>query len=197
MDEPGARMDLQRAWTPAYAAPMTQPSRALYLPPGVVPVTPPIAPSGPGGIPFDRTFFEKILPGAIAAFCQQVDCDVPLVELLTIDGTSHYVKGISGVSDSWVALHTIQQDHDHPIQVFIPYQTIFRVEVHPAESEPRHRLGFVLGDAPAQKTPPVIVAPAVSTPDEEAAEQAGGDQPESAAEKTAPAKARRRSPRSS
>ncbi|MGE5597279.1 MAG: hypothetical protein ACM3S1_14740 [Hyphomicrobiales bacterium] len=128
---------------------MTVPQRVIYLPPGVVPSpqTPPS--SGPipiPAIPFDRNFFENILPQSIDAFCQQADCDSPIVELLTIDGATHYVKGISGVSDAWVALHTKREDHEHDVEVFLPYQTIYRVELHPAEDASRHRLGFLPPD---------------------------------------------------
>ena len=135
---------------------MTQPSRVIYLPPGVTPAAaqPTQAPVAFPGIPFDRNFFEHILPQSIQSFCSQVECKVPVVELLTVDGTTHYVNGISGVSDQWVALHTAMPDHEHPVQVFIPYQTIFRVEIHPAENERRHRLGF-LSELAAPVVPPV------------------------------------------
>ncbi|MEO8541504.1 MAG: hypothetical protein ABI577_17305 [bacterium] len=124
---------------------MTQPSRTIYLPPGVVapqgPSSPPIAPSP--GIPFDKFFFQSLLPQAINAFCAQANCTVPIVEVLTVDGITHYVNGISGVSDQWVALHVTKEDHGHPIQMFVPYQTIFRVEIHPEMDEERRHLGFV------------------------------------------------------
>ncbi|MBI2765386.1 MAG: hypothetical protein HYX53_05660 [Chloroflexi bacterium] len=143
-----------------------QPSRVLYLPPGVAAAAPQAV--AIPGLPFDRNFFQNILPQAIQSFCTQVECGVPVVELLTVDGTTHFVNGISGVSDQWVALHTSELDHEHVKQVFVPYQTIFRVEVHPAENERRHRLGFLLGaprpmsvstgpDAPA--VPPVNEKP--------------------------------------
>lgn len=125
---------------------MTQPSRLIYLPPGVAAV--PAAPVTNNGAPFDRNFFENVLPPAIAAFCSQVNCEVPVVELTTIDGVRHYVNGISGVADQWVALQTSSPDHEHPTQVFIPYQTIFRVEIHPEHDARRHRLGFVTDTAP-------------------------------------------------
>ena len=80
---------------------------------------------------------------AIKSFCTQVSCTSPIVELLTVDGTKHYVKGISGVSDTWVALHTQHEEHEHDIQVFLPFATIFRVEVHPEEDEVQRRLGFL------------------------------------------------------
>ncbi len=124
---------------------MTQPSRLIYLPPGVAAV--PAAPVTNNGAPFDRNFFENVLPPAIAAFCSQGNCEVPVVELTTIDGTRHYVNGISGVADQWVALQTSSPDHEHPTQVFIPYQTIFQVEIHPEHDVRRHRLGFVTDTA--------------------------------------------------
>ncbi|GIW12849.1 MAG: hypothetical protein KatS3mg062_0288 [Tepidiforma sp.] len=120
---------------------MTQPSRVIYLPPGVAAV--PAAAATGNGAPFDRNFFENVLPPAIAAFCSQVNCEVPVVELTTIDGVTHYVNGISGVADQWVALQTSSPDHEHTTQVFIPYQTIFRVEIHPEHDARRHRLGFI------------------------------------------------------
>jgi hypothetical protein len=128
---------------------MTQPSRVIYLPPGVVP-GPTAQPQQPGppqvipsGIPFDRAFFENVLPGSVASFSQQVECEHPLVQVLTVDGAVHYVKGLSGVSDSWVALHTQTPDTDSAVQMFVPYQTIFRVSIHPCEEHNR-QLGFVL-----------------------------------------------------
>jgi hypothetical protein len=109
------------------------------MPPGPAAAEVPVA-----GAPFDRAFFQQVLPQAIQSFCTQTKCEAPLVEVLTVDGTTHYVNGISGVSDTWVALHTASRDHEHPVQVFIPYQTIFRVAVHPErEGEQRH-LGFYL-----------------------------------------------------
>jgi hypothetical protein len=96
------------------------------------------------GIPFDRVFFEQILPGAIGAFCSQVQCDAPVVEVTTIDGVTHYVKGISGVHDAWVALHVSRKEHERPSQVFIPYQTIFRVEIDPCSDVYPRRLGFMV-----------------------------------------------------
>lgn len=126
---------------------MTVPSRVIYLPPGVTPTPAPAGPiTGlPSAVPFDRAFFEQVLPQSIRHFCEQVDCgQLPVVELLTVDGTTHYVNGISGVSDSWVALHTSNIEHEHPVQVFIPYQTIFRLSIHPAEDHGRRRLGFLV-----------------------------------------------------
>jgi hypothetical protein len=125
---------------------MGQPSRVIYLPPGVAaPAISPTqqVPGGPSAVPFDRGFFEKVLPQAVGAFFQQAKCDQPVVELLTVDGTTHYVKGISGVADSWVALSTSTEDHKQPIQVFLPYQTIFRVEIHPCDPA-RRPMGFVI-----------------------------------------------------
>ncbi|MGE0598521.1 MAG: hypothetical protein AB7J35_01680 [Dehalococcoidia bacterium] len=132
-----------------------QPSRVIYLPPGVVPPqpvqqSPAIVPSG---IPFDRAFFEQIIPPAVAGFCKQVGCNVPVLELMTVDGVTHYVNGISGVADQWVALQTSLPDHPHPVQTFIPYQTIFRVEIHPEADERRAHLGFITDNV--QSTPQV------------------------------------------
>ena len=118
-----------------------QPSRVIYLPPGVAAPMP--AGSGVTGFPFDRGFFEQVLPPAIAGFCKQVECIAPVVEIMTVDGVTHYVNGISGVSDQWVALQTSVPDHPHPIQTFVPYQTILRVEIHPEGDERRAHLGFV------------------------------------------------------
>ena len=126
---------------------MSQPSRTIFLPPGVTAPAPAHAPMSLG-VPFDRQFFEQVLPGAIAGFCSQVECTTPVVELMTTDGTSHFVNGISGVSDQWVALQTSLPDHHHVAQVFIAYQTIFRVEVHPETDERRRHLGFDLSDEP-------------------------------------------------
>lgn len=135
-----------------------QPSRVIYLPPGVAAPQqlPPTQAIIPNGVPFDRTFFEHVLPGAVASFCSQVDCHIPVLELSTLDGITHYVNGISGVADQWVALQTSLPDHPHPIQSFIPYQTIFRVEIHPEGDERRAHLGFVTDT----NQPPPEVAPA-------------------------------------
>jgi hypothetical protein len=99
----------------------------------------------PGGIPFDKTFFADVLPAAVQSFCEQSACEGPIVEVLTADGARHFVKGISGVADLWVALHTSHPDHDHDLQVFLPYQAIYRVEIHPEEDPRQRRLGFVVG----------------------------------------------------
>lgn len=141
-----------------------QPSRVIYLPPGVV------APPAPGpgivstGIPFDRAFFEQVLQPAIVGYCEQVGCTIPVVELSTVDGVTHYVNGIAGVADQWVALQTSVPDHPRPIQVFVPYQTIYRVEIHPESDERRAHLGFATtsvkglpsiqpGESPSAKAP--------------------------------------------
>jgi hypothetical protein len=118
-------------------------------------------------VPFDKTFFEAVLPQAIAAFCKQVQCgDAPIVELLTVDGTRHFVKGIAGVSDSWVALHTSEVDHQRPVEVFIPYATIFRIAVQPATDLARHHLGFAVGEtrSPQVQVPVPAPAPAAAKP---------------------------------
>lgn len=122
---------------------MTQGQNVLYLPQGVAMAPSSPAPQAPTGPPFDKTFFQAILPTAIKNFCEQTKCEAPIVELLTVDGTRHFVKGISGVADQWVALHTEQEDHEHPVQVFLPYQTIYRVEVHPEKDAKQRRLGFI------------------------------------------------------
>ncbi|KAA0234530.1 MAG: hypothetical protein HUU14_10720 [Dehalococcoidia bacterium] len=119
---------------------MVQAANVIYLPPGVAAAPPQVAQTA---IPFDRAFFEQILPGAVSAFCEQTGCEGPIVEVLTLDGTTHYVNGISGLTDSWVALHTADPEHDHAVQVFVPYQTIFRVEVHPSSDLHPGRMGFV------------------------------------------------------
>ncbi|MEX2080359.1 MAG: hypothetical protein WEC33_01980 [Dehalococcoidia bacterium] len=126
---------------------MTQPSRVIYLPPGLVPAPAPPADvhtAGSGtGIPFDRQFFTETLPASVQVFCEQAVCPVPVVEVLTVDGTTHYVNAVAGASDSWVALQTANVEHEHPTHVFIPYLTIFRVEIHPEPDVNRQRLGFV------------------------------------------------------
>ncbi len=121
---------------------MTQPARVIYLPPGVVPTPALTQGNVPGTAPFDRAFFEQVLSPAIASFCAQTQCKVPVVELMTVDGDTHYVNGVAGMTDTWVALQTSTIEHQHPAQVFIPFQTIFRVEIHPEPDEKRHHLGF-------------------------------------------------------
>lgn len=126
----------------------TQTGKVIYLPAGVSAVPVPPAASPTAGLPFDRAFFEGVLPAAVASFRQQLSCDSPVVEVLTVDGTTHYVKGISGVSDLWVALTTVAEDHEPPTQSFVAYQTVFRVEIHPC-GETRRHLGFVTSPPPA------------------------------------------------
>ncbi len=121
-------------------------SNVIYLPQGVAAPSPALQHAN--GAPFDRAFFEQLLPRAVGAFCEQAGCDSPVVEVLTTDGTTHFVIGISGFTDAWVALHVSEPDHGHPVQVFIPYQTVFRVEIHPASDIHEGRLGFVTTPAP-------------------------------------------------
>lgn len=123
----------------------------LILPPGAVTPTAPTA-SGP---PFDRDFFESVLPSAIQSYCSQVSCTMPLVQLFTADGARHYIRAISGVNDQWVALHTQEELNEQPVQVFIPYATVIRVEIHPDLSPDLRRFGF-LTDA----EPPTPLIPA-------------------------------------
>lgn len=142
---------------------MNLPSRVIYLPPGVVPpaaVAPTQAAPVNTGIPFDRVFFQQILPAAIAEFCKQAGCDIPVVEVNTVDGMTLYVNGISGVSDQWVALSTARPDHPHPVQMFVPYQTIYRVEIHPEPDEKRAHLGFVTAPPREPEVIPPLAAPA-------------------------------------
>ena len=117
----------------------------LILPPGAVPTTPASSPSGP---PFDRNFFESVLPNAIQSYCSQVSCTMPLVQLFTADGARHYIRAISGVSDQWVALHTQEEANEEPVQVFIPYVTVIRVEIHPDLSPDLRRFGFLTDSTP-------------------------------------------------
>jgi hypothetical protein len=136
---------------------MTQPQHVIYLPPGVVPAARPLAARvsvPPSAVPYHRQFIETLLPQAVQAFCQQVECNIPRVELYTLDGAVLFVNGISGVTDSWVAVHGSRESHDHPIQVFVPYQTIFRVEIHPESDETHRHLGFI-------QPLPGVVTPAV------------------------------------
>lgn len=162
----------------------------IYLPPGVAAPSPSPAQAAavPSGIPFDRNFFQTILPQAVGAFCSQTDCQIPRVELLTVDGTTHYVSGIIGVHDTWVALQIAKEEHRHPIQVFIPYNTIFRVEVHP-ESERRRHIGFITepdvdGHPHVIQEPAQIVA-AADAPAEPAPAPAPAESPAESAEKPA------------
>ena len=120
------------------------PETALFLPPGVVPPgAAAAAPAVASGPPFNREFFEQVLPMSVKSFCSQVGCESPIVELHAVDGSKHFVKAISGVSDWWVALHTTHEDHDHDVQIFLPFTTIFRVEIHPEEDEAQRSLGFL------------------------------------------------------
>jgi hypothetical protein len=135
---------------------MTQPSSVIYLPPGVVPATP-AAQRPVDGLPFGRQFFEAVLPRAVTAFCDSVECKIPRVELYTTDGATHFVNAVSGVTDLWVALQTRREGHDHSIEVFVPYQTIYRVEIHPESDENHGGLGFYL---PAVNVMPPAVQPA-------------------------------------
>lgn len=115
----------------------------LILPPGAVPPTP--SASGP---PFDRNFFESVLPNAIQSYCSQVACTMPLVQVFTADGARHYIRAISGVTDQWVALHTQEELNEQPVQVFIPYATVIRVEIHPDLSPDLRRFGFLTDSSP-------------------------------------------------
>jgi len=110
------------------------------------------------GIPFDRMFFQNMLPAAIKAYCEQVHCVAPQVQVATVDGTVHHVVGISGVADGWVALHATREDHEHTMEIFLPYQTIYRVEIHPEADSAHNHLGFSL---PLDGAPtPALQAPA-------------------------------------
>ena len=144
---------------PQPPGPSTQ--RVIFLPPGVMPAPQPLPQQQvhpQAGLPFDRTFFEQVLPGSIASFCQQVKCTQPVVEVLTVDGVTHFVRGVSGLSDAWVALHTRVDNHDEDIQVFIPYASIFRVAIHPAEDDHKSTMGFLVANkgkaSAAVKAPP-------------------------------------------
>ena len=102
-----------------------------------------------------------MLAQSIQAFCAQVACTNPVVEVLTVDGAVHYVKGISGVADNWIALHTTSPEHHDAIQVFIPYQTIFRVAIRPCDDD-RRPLGFIVDKFADAGPPPSAVAAAAS-----------------------------------
>jgi hypothetical protein len=133
---------------------MTQPRNVIYLPPGVVPPEPASSLQPEARAPFDRQFFEAMLPQAVASFCKQVECDAPRVEVYTTDGTVHYVNAISGVTDTWVALYASREEHKDALELFLPYQTVYRVEIHPESDENRRHLGFV---APlAAQQPPAV-----------------------------------------
>ena len=135
---------------------MTQPRNVIYLPPGVVPPEPAVRVPDADRVPFDRQFFESVLPQAVASFCKQVECDAPRVEVYTTDGGVHYVNAISGVTDSWVALYASREEHPNALELFLPYQTVYRIEIHPESDANRRHLGFV---APLEaQTPPAVQA---------------------------------------
>ena len=150
---------------------MTTASSVIYLPPGVVPPAhslPVGVPAGPMAVPFDRQFFELVLPRAVQAFCSQVECHIPRVEVYTTDGSTLFVNGISGVTDAWVAVQASREDRQNAIQVFLPYQTIYRVEIHPESDATRRHLGFVEME-PGERVPAVQ---AVEAPEPAGAEAA-------------------------
>ena len=120
----------------------------LILPPGVVSQGQPAA----SGVPFNRDFFESVLPGAIQSYCTQVACTMPLVQLFTSDGSRHYIRAISAVSDLWVALHTQEELDEQPIQMFIPYVTIIRIEIHPDLTPDLRKFGFITAGMSAAST---------------------------------------------
>jgi hypothetical protein len=141
---------------------MTMPQNVIYLPPGVMPPAPAGVAAQGANIPFNRQFFEAMLPQAIKAYCEQVHCTSPQVQIATVDGSLHHVVGISGVTDGWVAVHATREDHDHTMEIFLPYQTIYRVEIHPEADAAHHHLGFSL---PLDGRPtPAVQLPASEKP---------------------------------
>lgn len=151
---------------------------ALVLPPGVAPPSRP--PSAPG-IAFDREFFEKVLPGAVQAYCSQVACTFPVVELRTIDGARFYIRAISAVSDTWVALHTQDESDDEASQVFLPYAAILRVEIHPDLSPEMRRVGFLVS-ANRSAAAAELEAGTAPSPADEQAQVASDTEPNGAAD---------------
>ncbi len=137
---------------------------ALILPAGVVP-PPATLPPSPAGPPFDRAFFESILPEVAVAFCERAQCDSVIVELLTADGTTHLVRGISALHDQWVALQVASTKHQHEVDVFIPYQTIYRIEIHPRLARQPRRLGFRV-HSPEQSAAPLLLEQGPAVPAE-------------------------------
>jgi hypothetical protein len=126
-----------------------QPSRVIYLPPGVVAPQGPSSPAVPAnpGIPFDKAFFQQILPAAVDGFCQQVGCNVPILEVLTVDGMTHYVNGIIGVADQWLRSRS-QAGPRARDQMFVPYRRYSAWSSSRAGRRRRH-LGFAAsGDKP-------------------------------------------------
>ncbi len=109
----------------------------LILPPGLG-----STPSASSGAAFGRDFFESVLPQSVQSYCNQVTCTAPVVEVYTIDGRKYYVRAVSAVSERWTALDT-QDDDDEPVQVFLPYETVLRVEIHADLTPEMRRLGFL------------------------------------------------------
>lgn len=156
----------------------------LVLPPGVLlPPPPPPAGPQPGSPPFNRDFFERILPEVAAAFCERAACDSVIVELITTDGATHLVKGISALSEQWVALQLASTEYDHEIDSFIPYQAIYRLELHPRLAREPRRLGYLgtLGrGAPPALLPPgpeIIEVPASTELGRDGGKHGDGDKP--------------------
>ena len=142
---------------------MAEHATPLVLPPGVLPPPRPAPP--PQGAPFDRRFFEQVLPQAVQAYCSQVACTLPLVELRTVDGATHYIRAISAVADQWVALHVQEQHEERPVQVFIPYPTILRVEIHPEPGPELRRMGFLtMADRAAEPALQAAAGPRIPPP---------------------------------
>lgn len=151
---------------------MTTPSNVIYLPPGVMPpVQGAVGSPGPA-VPFNREFFQRMLPAAVKDYCEQVHCISPQVQVVTVDGVVHHVVGIAGVADAWVALHATREDHPHAMEIFLPYQTIYRVEIHPEADDGHNHLGFLL---PTDGLPPAMEEAPKALPE---GEQAEGDDTE-------------------
>ncbi len=110
----------------------------LILPPGLG------ASQGSGGAAFGRDYFQTILPQTVQSYCDQVSCTNPVVEVYTIDGRKFYVRAVSATSERWVALDT-QDDDEEPVQVFLPYETVLRIEIHADLTPEMRRLGFLTG----------------------------------------------------
>ncbi len=96
---------------------------------------------GPGGVPFDRTFFNVTLGDLLGRDGK----DRPQkLTLFLADGTTLEVCTIDQMADSYLALHAYGREAEacDMSEHLIPYGIIYRIELSPKGGEEGGRVGF-------------------------------------------------------
>lgn len=104
----------------------------------------------PGGVPFNRSFFNATIGEFVEQLGKQAS---PKVRLFLVDGTVLDICNIETLAEDYMALRVYlpaQEACDTTIHL-VPYSLIYRIEIGAAQGEESKRVGFQWSPAPRKK----------------------------------------------